>query len=109
VHLRRGFDPAREIARPVAEALGLPLVFALRRDLRRRGPAKRLSASARTRQLAGAFHPSSRRRMPPVVLLVDDVLTTGATAGSCARALRELGAEEVRVAVWARTPRRPAI
>ncbi|HET9299241.1 MAG TPA: phosphoribosyltransferase family protein [Candidatus Polarisedimenticolaceae bacterium] len=109
VQLRRGFDPGREMARPVAAALGLPLVSALRRGLRHGGPAKRLSASARSRRLAGAFQPGSRRPLPPVVLLVDDVLTTGATAASCARALRERGVAEVRVAVWARTPRRPPI
>ncbi|HEX5041452.1 MAG TPA: double zinc ribbon domain-containing protein [Candidatus Polarisedimenticolaceae bacterium] len=109
VRLRRGFDPAREIARPVAKALGLPLVSPLRRKLRRGGPAKRLSAAARARLLAQAFQPRSRGSLPPVVLLVDDVLTTGATAASCARALRALGVEEVRVAVWARTPRRAPI
>jgi predicted amidophosphoribosyltransferase len=107
--LRRGFDPAREIARPVAHALGLPLLSPLRRSLRRPGPAKRLSAAARGRLLAGAFQPASRSPLPRVVLLVDDVLTTGATAASCARALRALGVEEVRVAVWARTPRRSPI
>lgn len=109
VQLRRGFDPAREMARAVATTLGLPLVAALRRGLRHGGPAKRMSAAARSRRLARAFHPASDRRLPPVVLLVDDVLTTGATAASCARALRKRGVEEVRVAVWARTPRRPPI
>jgi predicted amidophosphoribosyltransferase len=109
VHLRRGFDPALEIARPVAADLGLPLVRGLRRRLRGGGAAKRLSAADRARVLARAFVPALGRPLPPTVLLVDDVLTTGATATACAVELRTAGVEEVRIAVWARTPRRPPI
>lgn len=101
--LRRGFSPATELARPVALSLGLPL---LRRRIRRRisldEPAKSLRARDRRRRLANAF------RVPGElgavrVLLIDDVLTSGATAASCARALRAAGAAEVHVAAWART------
>jgi len=109
VRLRRGFDPAREIARPVAAALALPLVPALRRRLASGGAAKRLTAAGRLRSLQHAFRPRAGRRLPACVLLVDDVLTTGATAAACARELRRLGVEEIRVAVWARTPRRGPI
>lgn len=105
VRLRRGFDPAREIARPVAADLGLPLVPGLRR-VRGGAPAKRLSAADRERALARAFALSARRPLPPAVLLVDDVLTTGATVTACALELRTAGVAEVRIAVWARTPRR---
>jgi predicted amidophosphoribosyltransferase len=100
--LRRGFDPARELAREVARRLGLPR----RRGMRRRlhpGPAKRLRAAERVARLRGAF--GFRGRLQDArVLLVDDVLTTGATALACAAALRTAGAVEVRAAAWARTP-----
>ena len=105
--LRRGFDPALEISRTVAAALCLPLVRALRRRWSRPGAAKRLSAAARAVALEGAFRSVGGRPLPARVLLVDDVLTTGATAAACARALRARGVEEVRLAVWARTPSRP--
>ena len=104
VRLRRGFDPAREVARPVARALGLPV---RRRWLRRRwtGPraVKRLGAGERTRALSAAFV-ASRRCEGQRILLVDDVMTTGATASACARSLRRAGASAVWVATWARTP-----
>ena len=101
--LRRGFVPAGELAAPLARAIGIPLG---RRVVRRRwrGPvaAKRLGARGRRRLGPEAFRvdPEVRGRR---VLLVDDVMTTGAMADACTRALRRAGATEVRVAVWART------
>ena len=101
---RRGFNPARVLARELARATGHPLVDGLLQKRGLGGPAvKRLKGRARW---AGAGRGIAAGRMVPgaKLLLVDDVLTTGATAAACAAALRAAGAAEIRVAVWARTP-----
>lgn len=101
---RRGFDPARKLALAVAAASGLRLFDGVLKKRRIGGPpSKGLKASARW---AWALHSVTPRRTVPgaVILLVDDVLTTGATAAACTVALRSAGAREVRLVVWARTP-----
>jgi predicted amidophosphoribosyltransferase len=106
--LRRGFNPAREIARVVAAALGLPLwPGVLSRRLGHVRASKRLGRRQRRRVSAAAFR-ARRGVAGRRILLVDDVLTTGATAEGCARALRQAGAAQVRLAVWARTLPREA-
>jgi len=101
---RRGFDQAEVLARVLADLLGLPAVRALRRR-RDTAAQARLSGPLRRAALVGAFR--ARGRAPPAVLLVDDVLTTGATASACAAALREAGADRVVVATAARAVRGP--
>jgi predicted amidophosphoribosyltransferase len=104
MNLRRGFVPARELARPVARELGLPFGP---RVLGRRlyGPlaAKRLGARSRRALALGAFHVLRSQVRGRHVLLVDDVVTTGSTLDACARALRRAGALRVFAAAWART------
>jgi predicted amidophosphoribosyltransferase len=66
-------------------------------------PQTGLSAAARRRNVRDAFAVRRRAQVAGrVVVLVDDVLTTGATASACARALRDAGAAEVRVLTVAR-------
>lgn len=95
----RGFDQARALAGAVAPRLELPVLPLLRRvaDV---GPQARRGGAERRLAMRGAF--AVRGRPPPSVLLVDDVLTTGATAAACAEALRDAGAEEVSVLTAAR-------
>ena len=96
----RGYDQANVLARAVAARTGTPAVPLLRRATDD-GPQARRRGSERRDAMRGAFR-SSGRTPPPRVLLVDDVLTTGATAAACAHALREAGAREVGLATAAR-------
>jgi predicted amidophosphoribosyltransferase len=104
---RRGFNPARELADELAKTLGLPLLDSVLRKRRLGGPA--IKGLAARERWAGAGRSIACRRMVSgaKLLLVDDVLTTGATAAACAVALRDAGAVDIRVAVWARTPSFP--
>jgi predicted amidophosphoribosyltransferase len=104
---RRGFDPAKILARDLARAARLPLLDDVLGKRGIGGPAAK-GLNARARWAGAARGVTARRWVPGArILLVDDVLTTGATAAACAEALRSAGAAEVRVAVWARTPSRP--
>lgn len=103
----RGYDQAWELARQLGRQAGLP---AHARALERRFdalPQARSSRAQRMRNLHGAFAVPPRA-LPLVegqhLALVDDVMTTGATAREAARALREVGARRVDLWVVARTP-----
>jgi len=92
----RGFNQAEEIARVAARELGLPLGVRLLRRVRDDTPSILRSAAGRRRAVRGAFRASPRVRKR-AVLLIDDVLTTGATVGSATRALARKGAGDVFV------------
>lgn len=107
--LRRGFNQSWEICRQLSRQTGIPALQALRRQRRTETQVKK-TRSARLENLRHAF--ALRRRFPwqsrltlkgAKILLVDDVLTTGATAHECAKVLkRQGGAEKVVVITAAR-------
>jgi predicted amidophosphoribosyltransferase len=104
---RRGYDQARALAAAVGRRLDLPVVPLLERVVET-APQARKGGLERRRALRGAFHPvrgtfhPSGSPAPARVLLVDDVLTTGATAAECARVLRAAGARGVGLLAAAR-------
>ncbi len=103
--IRRRYNQAAEIARPLARRAGLPYwPGALQR--RRAGESQAgKSGAGRRRAVSGAYvcPPGWAARLKGRrILLIDDVMTTGATAEACARALLASGAKAVDLAVIAR-------
>jgi predicted amidophosphoribosyltransferase len=95
--LQRGFDPAAEIAAVLAERTGGPLCPCLARSGGGRQVGRR-----RARRIGHPPRIHPRGEVPRSVLLVDDVLTTGATLSACARALRGAGAIRVCAVTFTR-------
>jgi ComF family protein len=101
-HFRRGYNQAEALAAAIAVRLKVEHRPGWLRRVRPTPSQAQLAKSARRTNVRGAFRAARRARLAGrTVLLVDDVLTTGSTAGEAARALRQAGAAAVHVAVLA--------
>lgn len=103
-HRLRGTHTPAALARQVAAGLGLPYVPQALRRVRWTRTQTRLPRRQRQRNVAGAFQARAALVQQRQVLLVDDVLTSTATAQACSLALRQAGATAVVVLTAARTP-----
>ena len=103
---QRGFNQAFLLARPLAASARIPIVNALHRTVKTKAQVGLQGESRRT-NVRGVFALQPRTRDKVTrrnVLLIDDVITTGATVDECARTLRAAGVTRVDVMSVARTP-----
>lgn len=94
----RGFNQAEEIARYISKVKKLAMVSRGIIKIRDTFPQASLEAKLRRENVKGAYKIGEKDKIEnKVVLLVDDVFTTGSTLEECSRVLKEAGAREVRV------------
>ena len=101
----RGFNQSELLARSMAARCGIPVLYPVRRR-RATSVQAGLSNSRRRENVAGAFQAKPGAAEGLRLLLVDDVMTTGATASACAQALKRAGARSVTLLTLARVDRR---
>lgn len=92
---QREFNQAEVLAEPLSRQIGTPLLGQALRRVRQTLPQSRLSGRWRKENLEGAFAPGRQKVEGKRLLLVDDVMTTGATLAACADVLVSQGAVSV--------------
>lgn len=103
----RGYNQAEELARVLAELTGYPMQTGLVEKLKQKAQQKHLSAKERRDEIVGSFFVTDRKACKDkTFLVVDDILTTGATGGELARILKGAGAKAVYVCTATALPER---
>ena len=108
----RGYNQSELLAREIANALGLPLVSSAAERIKYTLPSTLLEGgrNAREENIAGAFVIKDAEAVKNRdVLIVDDVLTTGATTSELAKMLKKAGARKVYVITFASTRDKPPV
>lgn len=102
---QRGYNQAELLAGEFSKLTGIPLVKDACRRARETALQTGLTRAQRAENMRGAFAPGPRAHAlrDRAILLIDDVLTTGATLSACARAVRQAGAARVCALTVART------
>ncbi|MDF1579365.1 MAG: ComF family protein [Desulfuromonadales bacterium] len=106
---QRCYNQALLVARELARNSRCPVPWQALRRIRPTLSQQGLPAATRRKNVRGAFAADGQHVDGKRVLLVDDVMTTGATLNECARTLRRAGAQQVAAAVVARVDREPAL
>lgn len=99
---QRGFNQARELARPLSRRLNSPILDGLARRIRSAPAQVELPLKKRRGNVRGLFEIT--RKPPEHVTIVDDVVTSASTVAELARRLKQAGARRVDVIAIARTP-----
>ena len=103
---QRGFNQAAEIARQISKQSGRPLAVDALDRIKPTPSTKGLNRQARIKNVQGAFKVARSQAVTGrAVILIDDVMTTGATVSACAAKLAKAGARQVEVLTYARTLR----
>jgi len=101
--LKRGFNQSFFIAKVISKRKKIPLDIDLLFKVRDTLPQSLLSGKQRIENPKGAYLVKRKKNLPMSVMIVDDVMTTGATLNECAKVLKKIGIKKVYAAVVAKT------
>lgn len=99
---KRGYDQSELLAKELAELFAVPAVPLLRKIRNNKAQSRTGSAAERSRNVREVYAFREEASVPKSVLLIDDIVTTGATLSECARILHKAGVSRVYAATVAR-------